>query len=614
MSQLLPIYTAEQLFALCKLDPNLAELRTLAGLDAPVFDVLIKAPIYQFAELVQLAPASETHHHAGPGGLLKHTLDVIALALKKRRGYQLPIAGSLSEISTQRHLWTYAIFVGCLLHDIGKLSANTRLILIAKDGSEKPWTPHSGTMTHLKNLKGYRIEFRKTSYHYHAHLALTHWDLIPKEARTWLIESSNIMAELTAWLWGDKFESGTIGDIVEAADRESTAKNLQLPNDQRFSTAIPVIERYLKIIRHWIQDGVIKINTNGGMGWVDESGHLYLVCRSLAEKLIQECNSQGLKSLPQDPVRVYDILQEHGYALSTDDGKAIWPIRVKTASFEHKFTCLKFQARKLTLPSRPLRALEGEITIVSTDTQETFTATQEAGVIEAEVATSEPASVEANNKQGDVSKTPDTVEPADEMPSDEDILAAEFSEEMQDSVPIRDTVEDGSENAAVLEQAQTTKPETEETVAGALETGAVAESAIGLIRNLDFEAPDTGQKFLHWLQRGLIEKTIFINNTTAEVHITEEGVFLLAPAIFKTFLRLHGLPEEKHKNLSKRFQNLRKHIRNGDVNIHPYWVSSSNRKTKINGWLLPFNVIYENDYPIPKPNKYIKKELDIGGE
>jgi len=619
MNQLLPIYTAEQLFAQCKLDPKLSDLRTLAGLDSPVFDLLIKTPIYQFAELVQLAPASEAHHHSGPGGLLKHTLDVITLALKKRRGYQLPISGSLSEISTQRHLWTYAIFVGCLLHDIGKLSANTRLIPVGKDGSEKSWTPQSGAMNQLKNLKGYRIEFRKTPYHYHAHLALIHWDLIPKEARTWLVEASNIMAELTAWLWGDKFESGTIGDIVEAADRESTAKNLQLPNDQRFSNAIPVIERYLKIIRHWVQDGGIKINTNGGMGWVDDSGHLYLVCRSLAEKLIQECNSQGLKNLPQDPVRVYDILQEHGYALSTEDGKAIWPIRVKTTGYEHKFTCLKFEARKLTLPSRPLRALEGEITVVTPDAPEAVTITQAAGPMETALSKLETPSEETNNTQGDISTNADTAESADEMPSDEDILAAEISEEIhetiQEDVPMRDTVEDGSATADLSQETETSQPpEAENTVTTVQETGAIAESAISLIRNLDFEAPDTAQKFLSWLQRGLIEKTILINNNTAEVHIVDEGVFLLAPAIFKTFLRLHGLPEEKHKNLSKRFQNLRKHIRNGDVNIHPYWVSSSNRASKINGWLLPFNVIYENDYPIPKANKYIKKTLNTGGE
>lgn len=631
MSQLLPIYSAEQLFAQCKLDTNLSEIRTLAGLDTPVFDLIIKKPVYDFAELVQLAPASESHHHAGPGGLLMHTLDVITLALKKRRGYQLPIAGSLSEISTQRHLWTYAVFVGCLLHDIGKLSANTRLVLVNKDGSEKHWTPHSGAMSQFKNLKGYRIEFKKTPYQYHAHLALTHWDLVPKEARTWLIEASNIMAELTAWLWGDKFESGTIGEIVEFADRESTARNLQLPNDTRFSNQIPAIERYLKIIRQWIQEGAIKINTNGGMGWVDEYGHLYLVCRSLAEKLIQECNTQGLKNLPQDPVRVYDILQEHGYALSMEDGKAIWPIRVKTTAFEHKFTCLKFEARKLTLPSRPLRALEGEISLVGLEPEpaegiaaakevaqqtEAINNTQDSAAPTEDAAKHKETETTAGGNQNNetAADTADTEAIIDDMPSDAEIMAAIAASDVAlDTVPIhiRDTVEEVQEAAAELLASVENTPETATTKTP--EAGAVAEN-VGLVRNLDLEAPDTAQKFLVWLQRGLLEKTILINNPTAEIHIVEEGVLLIAPAIFKTFLRLHNLPEEKHKNLSKRFGNLRKHIRNGDMNIHPYWVSSSNRASKINGWLVPFNVIYEHDYPVPKPNKYIKKELGLGSD
>src|SRR5690606_5608951 len=73
----------------------------------------------------------------------------------------------------------------------------------------------------------------------------------------------------------------------------------------------------------------------------------------------------------------YDILQEHGYALSMEDGKAIWPIRVKTSSYEHKFTCLKFDGRKLTLPSRPLRALNGVISIGGNEIQETAQVKQE---------------------------------------------------------------------------------------------------------------------------------------------------------------------------------------------------------------------------------------------
>lgn len=636
MTQLLPALTPEQLFAQCKLDYSLSELCTLTGLDTAIFDLLVRQPILDFAELVQLAPASESHHHAGPGGLLTHTLDVITLALKKRRGYQLPIAGSLTEIANQRHLWTYAVFVGCLLHDIGKLSANTRLVPVAKDGTEKFWTPHSGPITQLKNIKGYRVEFRKTPYQYHAHLALTHWSLVPQYARTWLIEASNIMAELTAWLWGDKFESGTIGEIIESADRESTAKNLQLPIDKRFSNQIPVIDRYLKIIRQWIQDGAIKININGGMGWVDEYGHLYLVCRSLAEKLIQECNSQGLKSLPQDPVRIYDILQEHGYALSMEDGKAIWPIRVKTSSYEHKFTCLKFDGRKLTLPSRPLRALDGVISIGGNEIQETAQVKQEPAkenvktYEDSAAATQDTAAIPEGEKTRDgrahAADTADAEAIISDMPSDDEILAAvDAAEEHEEAEIFSDRLEDAGQEMLppssldtvekVREAAKETDSNQQENASQreGKEAGAVADN-IGLIRNLEYEAPDTGVKFLAWLQRGLLEKTILINNPTAEIHIVEEGVLMIAPAIFKTFLRLHNLPEEKHKNLSKRFGNLRKHIRNSDMNIHPYWVSSSNRASKINGWLLPFNVIYENDYPVPKPNKYIKKNLGGGSE
>lgn len=609
MSPLLPILCAQALFDHCKIDSHLSELRVAAGFDANIFNVLIRDPVYQFAELVQLAPASEAHHHAGPGGLLKHTLDVIALALRKRKGHTLPLGGSIAEINRQRHLWTYAIFVGCLLHDIGKLSASTRLIPITQDDEECVWTPQSGPMTKLldphtgkpRKLKGYRIEFRKTAYRLHEHLALTHWDLIPQKGRTWLVEASHIMAELTAWLWGDKFECGSIGQIIEYADRESTARNLQVPPDHRFSNVIPAIDRYLKFIRHWIQDGSIRINTNGGMGWVDDKGFIYLVCRSLAEKIIQECNSFGLKNLPQDPVRVYDILQEHGYALPTEDGKAVWTIGIRTELFSHKFTCLKFDSRKLLPPSREFAALKGDIIVLEPGQE--FEPPDAAQIPETNIEHSDTVPSPAEESAGN--------------PPNTEFINQEFSDVV---------IHPGAQDTAELIPGDTGDqvPDAElATVSHAQETAANATSEsfahplknnVHLINNLDFEAPDTAQKFLSWLQRGLLEKTILINNPASEVHIVEEGVFLLAPAIFKTFLRLHDLPEDKHKNLSRRFANLRKNIRNGDVNIHSYWVQSTSRASRIAGWLLPFNAIYEHDYPIPKPNKYIKKTLGTGGE
>lgn len=607
MSKLLPILSAQALFDHCNINSQFPELQVIAGFDANIFNVLIRDPIFQFAELVQLAPASEVHHHSGPGGLLKHTLDVITLALKKRKGHTLPLGGSIAEINQQRHLWTYAIFVGCLLHDIGKLSANTRLIPITRDDEECQWTPQSGPITKLldpltgkpRGLKGYRIDFRKTPYRLHEHLALTHWSIIPQKGRTWLIEATHIMSELTAWLWGDKFECGSIGQIIEHADRESTARNLQIPADHRFSNIIPAIERYLKLIRTWIQDGSIRVNSNGGMGWVDENGFIYLVCRSLAEKIIQECNSLGLTNLPQDPVRVYDILQEHGYAISTEDGKAIWTIGVRTASFAHKFTCLKFDSRKLLPPSRVINPLKGEIVIL--DAGQELENPLPQPVIETSANIQEEPPPPENTPDKNIPDTVFELYPAsDTARPDTQDTASIRSEETDDHL------QETGNNPEASDQPQET---------AAASSDAASNQAfknIQVISNLDFEAPDTAQKFLYWLQRGLLEKTIVINNPASEVHIVEEGVFLLAPAIFKTFLRLHDIPENKHKNLSKRFSSLRKHIRNGDVNIHSYWVQSTSRASRIAGWLLPFNAIYENDYPVPKPNKYIKRNL--GGE
>jgi hypothetical protein len=170
---------------------------------------------------------------------------------------------------------------------------------------------------------------------------------------------------------------------------------------------------------------------------------------------------------------------------------------------------------------------------------------------------------------------------------------------------VQETAED---NTGILDklrhESAKQKKETEAPVAK------IPEDGIPLSPLFDFESSDTAHRFINWLRRGLVEKTLLINNPAAEIHIAEEGVFLLAPAIFKTFLRRHGFPEDKHKNLARRVNTLKLHTRNGDVNIHGYWVSSKNRKTKINGYLFPFNVFYENDMPIPAKNKYLTAHLE----
>jgi hypothetical protein len=46
------------------------------------FASLCRTPLERYAELVQQFPASETHHHAYPGGMLDHGLEIVTYALK----------------------------------------------------------------------------------------------------------------------------------------------------------------------------------------------------------------------------------------------------------------------------------------------------------------------------------------------------------------------------------------------------------------------------------------------------------------------------------------------------------------------------------------------------
>lgn len=65
------------------------------------FAALYRAPLNRYASLVQQFPASESHHHAYPGGMLDHGLEIVAYALKVRQSHLLPL-GAPSENKQRR--------------------------------------------------------------------------------------------------------------------------------------------------------------------------------------------------------------------------------------------------------------------------------------------------------------------------------------------------------------------------------------------------------------------------------------------------------------------------------------------------------------------------------
>src|SRR3546814_2629606 len=65
------------------------------------FATLYRTPLERYAELVQVFPASEAHHHAYPGGMLDHGLEIVAYSLKLRQSHLLPVGASPEDQAAQ---------------------------------------------------------------------------------------------------------------------------------------------------------------------------------------------------------------------------------------------------------------------------------------------------------------------------------------------------------------------------------------------------------------------------------------------------------------------------------------------------------------------------------
>ncbi len=82
--------------------------------------------LQRFAVTVGDLPASAAHHHAEPGGLYRHSVEVALKALEEFEGnmkMERRPDGSVDSFrsSRNRSRWQYATFIASLCHDLGKL-------------------------------------------------------------------------------------------------------------------------------------------------------------------------------------------------------------------------------------------------------------------------------------------------------------------------------------------------------------------------------------------------------------------------------------------------------------------------------------------------------------
>lgn len=475
-------------------------LRAKLGFPREMFDAVVQPVIAAFAEFVQLLPASESHHHAEPGGLFTHTMEVVSFALDYRRGQILPKGAPPEAIGEQAHRWTYAVFVAALLHDVGKPIADLRVCLRKGASRSEPWSPLAGSMPAC-GATSYLVEFvARDSRQYELHgklpvLLLNRF--VPASILGWCSVDGGLVRELLSYLAGEKaVGEGMLHQLVSRADSDSVRRNLAGGSRVRFATArrIPLIEQLMHALRAMLQEGGrLPLNRSGAAGWV-YGGDIWFVSKRLADEVREYLIAMGSTEdgIPSDNQRLFDTWQEYGAAIpNPKTGGAVWDVTVVGPDYEHPLTVLRFPLSVLfKQPELYPAAMRGRIEIK-------------------------------------------------ERKPDKDKASKEVHETAPEEQVVEEYLEAVEERTQPGADAEAPNPERSAPMLRAAVEPAWLGAAGGKLRT-GAGAPEAALRFIGWVQEGLASGRMRFNESGALVHFVPEGMLLVSPRIFREFAKVHG--------------------------------------------------------------------------
>ncbi len=428
-----------------------------------------------------------------------------------------------------------------LLHDIGKPAVDQKVELFDKhNGSLGPWDPWAGPM----EAYAYEARFvRNRNYRLHQRAAplLTRL-IIPVEGLCWLTGEREV---LTAWLnviSGIPDDAGPFGQIVEEADRLSTAADLTGGVARQASTARvrPLHERLVTGLRYLIDSQQLPLNRPGAAGWL-VGEELWLVVKTALDALRAHLLQEGQSGVPSDNRRLMDELQQQG-ALIPNDDRAVWSARITLGEWQQELTLLRFPALRLW-PDPATRPEPCHGTIVP-------------------LADGQAHNASAPSSRGVTNDSPSRAVPLPRPPATPELPAGP----LQTAEPVAATTGPGEAHR------QTTPTPTASLAERVTEAPALAGPV------------DLGQAFLAWLKAGLATGDLSINTVHARVHRVREGVLLVSPGIFRDYANAVQAP---WASIQKRFQKLKVHRKTPEgYNIWTYSVIGERRIRALKGILI----------------------------
>lgn len=537
------------------------------SLSGSLFTELYQTPVNRFAELVQELPASEYHHHSHAGGLLDHSLEVMAFAAKMRQRHLLPTGAAPEDQAKEAEAWTAGVIYAALLHDVGKIITD---IEVTTDDNQR-WFPWQGTLQ-----KPYRLKYSKQrDYQLHPTIAsLLAVTILPACALNWLGQYQELTETFMYCISGHYDRAGIIGELVQEADRASVAQFMGANASQALQRPQPSLpQQILTALRELIRT-TFKLSHpgSGSDGWLTEDS-LWLVSKTTADRVRAWLLQQGITGVPDSNPRLFDEMQVHGLILPTSEGKAVWACTITADSgwTPGSLTLLRLSPAKIW-PSQEDRP----------------------GVFAGNVS---PAVETAFREIKTVSEAKDRALPSAAPVSSENMLAdLTFSLFAPPELYHRESPQ---ETKGVMEGSSVMQT-------GAAISTADAPEPVKLSRS-ENNAPASGNTFISWLKEGIRSRKIAVNDTLALVHMVEGKAFLVSPGIFQLFIKsTTGETEsEEWKQVQKSFQKLAIHYRSEKgINIFTCEVRGPRKTRRVRGYLFdkPGDIF---DNAIPEDNPFL---------
>lgn len=515
------------------------------ALSEPQFDQLYLDPIRRYASYVQQLPASESHHHAYPGGMLDHGLELVACSLKLRQSYLLPSGAAPEDQAAQADAWSAAIAYGALLHDIGKIAVD---IQVQYQNGEL-WHPWHGPLN-----QPYRFRYvEDRDYKLHgAATGLLYTQILTPRLLDWLSSYPVLWSHLLFLLANHYEHAGTLGELVLQADRVSTAQNIGANPTKALQAPKHSLQHHLLTgLRHLVKNE-FKLNQPGAAGWLTED-HLWLVSKTATDKLRAYLLAQAVDSIPSSNIALFDELQSHGLVDATPEGKAVWSATITDDDWQHRFTLLRLQP-SLVWADEPR--------------PDCFK-----GTVEPMMEHPLPAGETCESALDRPRPTPEEKQPVPEHPNQD----SDYLDDLMDMLQEPSEVETGPSTGSLH---STTAP-----------------------------SKDTeGVAFLEWLRQGVLSHRLVVNDSKAKVHTVDGTFFLVTPGIFQRYAAEHPEPAEAApqsdawRRIQRHFEKLDVHLRKpNSQNIWTCTVRGPRKTTSLNGYLLREKAAISREPPADNP-------------